>query len=251
MTAISLCCTKFGFAIAADSQSSSYDAATDVYTVENRRCTKIFNIEAPGRSLAYSFMSNFAISGDESFHLGKQIEKCEAIISRYSNLRDYVHAVGYRVTKAYRKAWKNGHFDPWKEDPEHTLIARIIFAGAVLQKPSWIYVEIHQQDGRPEMFPPQNVGPRVDGGYALAAPDKIVDPVTKGPEFASYRNPHGEGMSLQQAGELAANLIKACMTPEAIKIEPQCKNLGGRIQVAAVTADSFEWLVKPENGSES
>jgi hypothetical protein len=247
MTAISLCCTKFGFAIAADSQSSTYDAATDTYTPNDRPCTKIFRVSAPGRNLAYAMMSNFAISEDGSFHLPKEIGKHSATITKYSNLRDYIHAVGYKVTKAYRKAWKSGRFDPWKDDPEHTLIARIIFAGCVLQKPSWMQVEIHHQDGQAEMLPPQNIAPLTDGRYVLAAPEKIVDPVINGPDFAQFRQPSGEGMSLQQSGELAANLIKACMTPEAIKIEPQCRNLGGRPHVATVTADEFQWLVEPEN----
>lgn len=247
MTAIALCYTKSGFVIAADGQSSSYDAAKDEYTPKDSHCTKIFGMLASGRSLGYSAMSNFVFSEDGSFSLFDEIERQRKSSTRFETLRDYIRAVGYKATKAYRKAWKSGRFDPWPEaDPENTLIARIIFAGYVLQKPSWMQVEIIHQNGYAEMCQPSQVAPLTYGRCALAGPEKVVNSVLNGSEFASYRNPFGPDLSLEEGGELAVNLIKACMTPLALELDPLCKNLGGDIHVAAITPVEFKWLVEPK-----
>ena len=74
---------------------------------------------------------------------------------------------------------------------------------------------------------------------------KVLDLVNAGdPRFSNYSQPPRQNLrTLAEGIERVRNDIKAHYDPKALEVDNSCRGIGGRVQIATVTAlDGFRWV---------
>jgi hypothetical protein len=117
----------------------------------------------------------------------------------------------------------------------------LAFVGYVNGKEQLAQVEIRHRCGQwlPPSLTPLLLRP---SGLAIATGSEAV-----------YRALEKAGMlrapkSLQEGAELARSYIQTCI--ENNETCDECKGIGGKIHIAAVTPNGFEWKIEPQDATD-
>jgi hypothetical protein len=57
--------------------------------------------------------------------------------------------------------------------------------------------------------------------------------------------PQSQDISLWDAAKVGENFILACDSDDGLKIDSECRRIGGHIHIAAITPTCFCWLKPP------
>ena len=148
----------------------------------------------------------------------------------------------------------------WEQHPNEPFSFRIQFAGYLKGTPAMADRQISFWRDKCCITDTKNSFPALPGDYTIVGSELVADIVaSSGNQFLQYKTPgltklkkNDGSISQKEAIDAGREYIKACMTQEAIIIDPNCCNsIGGDIQAATLKADgNFEkWVEVPFNPS--
>jgi hypothetical protein len=219
---------------------------------------KIFDIGGGGHHIACSLAG--AVQPSSFFHFAKEIVRVSPDLStrKCRNLFGYAVRLSTEVNKSLHEAKRAGLIKefPTGVSPDQTPganegIATVFldaFYNGTPQRASIIFRHKDQRLLSPDVVAePATVGVRLVLG-ADAVTDLFFD--SSDHRFAAYRTEsHKKGPqkdpTLDDIGNYLKGYIAACSDPEALKLNPRCAMIGGRVHIAEVTPEGFRWQIPP------
>ena len=256
MTAIVRTWTPQGFALAADGRSRREGL------IRTEIAQKIFPLESPVGSFAYS------ISGVAELFIGDSEEVLVSLAEetrrsaeslrgrRTSNLTGYAVRLVRPAYEALKGVWES--IDPQSHPSQPSLpgergdtILRLSLDGYHSEYPTSVSVRIFHENGalrEPEVLP-ERLQP---GFHMAAAPAPMIGQILWMDEndqrLSAYkgRRMWPDEITLADAIERSRLFIQAHSDPEAIAIDSNCLEVGGRIHIATITpSEGFKWIIEP------
>lgn len=247
--------TRDGFAIVADGKSHSLEKdEPDEVDVQ-----KVFQIQ--GQAAAYALVGTVRFDDDTgklySLNLPKEIDRlARAGAATLCNLPRLEEQFARPIHDLLLKGKADGLITDYTGTLDFpgqrglTIFSVLLF-GYCNGAPSEIHLRFWHQDqvlGKPQ------VGPfdlRSRNPYAVGSPQVWNALRSHDPALSRFPLPEmppperAQEISLWNAAKIGETLILACESEEALGIDPECKNIGGHIHIAAVTPMCFHWLKPP------
>jgi hypothetical protein len=235
MTAIVTVHTPEGYILAADGRQMHGTSFND-------ETVKLFHSSAHNLEVAWGCFGAVGIpfSGLDSFDLGEtSLAASKQMAHRdFSCLEEYAMEMAnavYVVLSIY--CLKHSAIICCSDE----VFPGLAFVGYVNGKEQLAQVEIRHRCGQwlPPSLTPLLLRP---SGLAIATGSEAV-----------YRALEKAGMlrapkSLQEGAELARSYIQTCI--ENNETCDECKGIGGKIHIAAVTPNGFEWKIEPQDATD-
>jgi hypothetical protein len=243
-TAIARVYTSEGFVIAADGLKTRSD--TGMVASNSER--KIFEIEQPGRCLAYAFAGAVQLTSQDSDEIlfdfiARTKEAADRLAKeRPRSLWHYTERLAEEIEASLDLVKEaSGTFDPALESQQ----TYILMDGYYGKHPKRLSVTFkhHAHEPAEVNIAPDNFFPGQPIGYGSEALLRLLN--SQDPAFAAYyvspQDPNN--VTLAEAVQIAANRIRAHRDPEAIKIdEKACSAVGGILHIATITyTGGFQW----------
>jgi hypothetical protein len=249
-TAILRMYTPQGFVIVADGRSTDREMEL---TGEEDETQKIFNISGGGHHIAFSSSGVAQLS--HSFSLIKEILRVSASLSsaKCKNLAGYANRLASGVNRSLGEAKAAGLFKEFLTGVPATLtpgangIAMTFLDAFYNGIPQRAAITFRHKDQR--LISPDVVSEPVTPGARFVLGCRDVEHLlfdTQDPRFAAYRRrPKNIPPTLEDVGDCLSGYVLACGDPEALKIDPKCAMIGGRVHIAHVTPQGFQWQIPP------
>ncbi|MGA2646974.1 MAG: hypothetical protein ABSF15_19860 [Candidatus Sulfotelmatobacter sp.] len=247
--------TRDGFAIVADGKS--HKLGTD--EPDKANVQKIFQIQE--QSAAYALVGTVRFDDDTgklcSLNLPQEIDGL--VRAGAATLCDLLRIEEQLARPIYDLLLK-GKADGLITDYTGTLdfigqrgltIFSVLLFGYCNGAPSEIHVRFWHQDqvpGKPEVrpFDFRGMNPRPIGSPEIWNALRNHNPALSRFPLPEMPPPErSQEISLWDAAKIGETLILACESKEAIKIDPECRKIGGHIHIAAITPTCFHWLRPP------
>jgi hypothetical protein len=254
MTAIATAYTAEGFVIGSDGRKSV--AGTPIVGQPLLHPTddaqKIFAIASPRLNLSYG-ISGFVRNQAKSFSM---IDECAKLLTLVANEEpdcyQCVAEFARRLKLILIDGVRSGLLEPFKEhenapNQEKRTVSRIILAGyfgseACLKRAR---ISISRKEDEMLAHEVESTGSTKPGENFATGSDVVPRLAIDGDaRFAAYA-PYllKAPKTLQAAFEYVKAYIECCSDSEAASLDPCCKIIGGRVQIARITPiHGFEWF---------
>jgi hypothetical protein len=230
--------TGDGFVVAADGRKYNVESEC----VINDDTQKVFQIKQPDRELVYAMSGTIELTApgtmEVTFDFSKKIGDAidELAPEKHKSLWHYAEALSKSLTELPPEATQAVKGD---EDP--TIIYLDGYYGG---QPKRAKVTLFYDGQIPEVTV-QSLHRGVPEG--LGSPLIWLNLVQSDPIAAKCLN-DPDSVSQLDAIEIAKKWMSAHSAPGAVKLDPICKSIGGRILICTVTrTDGFRWVQGPKD----
>jgi hypothetical protein len=230
MTAIAVVSMPEGFVIGADGLRQTTDRS-----VVNNKSQKVFGVQSEKLNLAYAWCGQtvFWNEDDASQIFFDFRAATEPVLGEASLIATDLNSFSENVRATFEILLlkSNEANTGWVSAANAGNMARMLVTGYFERKPFLFEIKVQQVDLLPfvsvHQFMPSN-DLRVFSGHPSVASDERLKRIPT---------------SVEDARNLVHEYIQKCAD------SPECKDIGGRIHVALVSPDSFNWIDAPENSN--